>query len=87
MPGAKRAAVVGRYGAGWKLSVSAPPEKGKANDAVIHLLAETLELPRSSVSIVSGQSGRDKVAVLSGISQQAVIDRLTAAASAPGGGA
>ena len=54
---------------------------------MIHLLAETLELPRSSVSIVSGQSGRDKVAVLSGISQQAVVDRLTAAASAPGGGA
>jgi uncharacterized protein YggU (UPF0235/DUF167 family) len=41
--------------------VAAPPERGRANDAVVGLLAEVLEVPSSSVRVVGGQRGRAKV--------------------------
>jgi len=47
--------------------VSAPPERGRANDAVLDLLADTLELPRRSLSIVSGHGAREKVVLMEGI--------------------
>ena len=46
VPGAARPGVSGRYGAGWKIRVAAPPERGRANEAVVALLAETLALDR-----------------------------------------
>ena len=66
-PGARRSELVGRYGDGWKVRVSAPPEGGRANDAVLDLLAAQLDLPRRSLSIVSGHSGREKVVQMNGI--------------------
>ena len=56
-PGAGRAAIVGRYGDGWKVRVTAAPEHGRANDAVLRLLADALSLPRESLTLVSGHSG------------------------------
>jgi uncharacterized protein len=66
-PGARRSELVGRYGDGWKVRVSAPPEGGRANDAVLDLLAAQLDLPRRSLSIGSGHSGREKVVQMHGI--------------------
>ncbi|MEX0673345.1 MAG: DUF167 domain-containing protein [Gaiellaceae bacterium] len=66
VPGARRAGVVGRHGDGWKVRVTAAPERGAANDAVVRLLAETLGLPRRAVTIVSGHSGREKTVELAG---------------------
>jgi uncharacterized protein len=66
-PGARRSELVGRHGDGWKVRVSAPPEGGRANDAVLDLLAAQLDLPRRSLSIVSGHSGREKVVEMHGI--------------------
>ena len=79
-PGA-RAAAVGRHGSGWKLRVAAPPVDGKANEAVLRLLAETLAVPPARVALVSGHGGRDKVVELSGI-DAAETDRRLARASA-----
>ncbi len=59
-PGARSDAILGAHGGALKLSVSAAPEKGKANGAVCALIARALELPASTVEIVSGQTGRDK---------------------------
>jgi uncharacterized protein YggU (UPF0235/DUF167 family) len=56
--------------------VAAPPERGKANDAVLALLAETLAVPRSSLAIVSGEGSRDKVVELAGIEPGEVERRL-----------
>jgi uncharacterized protein (TIGR00251 family) len=66
-PGARRNEVVGRHGDGWKVRVAAAPEGGRANEAVLDLLAERLELPRRSLSIVSGHSAREKVVLMEGI--------------------
>jgi uncharacterized protein (TIGR00251 family) len=66
-PGARRSELVGRHGDGWKVRVTAPPEDGRANDAVLDLLAKGLGLPRRSLSIVSGHSAREKVVRLDGI--------------------
>jgi uncharacterized protein (TIGR00251 family) len=65
-PGASSNAIVGRHGDSWKVRVTAPPEDGKANDAVLRLLAERLELPAGSVTLVSGPSRRDKIVELAG---------------------
>lgn len=75
-PGARRSKLAGRHGDGWKVRVSAPPERGRANEAVLDLLAETLELPRRSLSIVSGHGGREKVVLMEGIGPAETERRL-----------
>jgi uncharacterized protein len=82
-PGAARSVIVGRHGAGWKVRVVAAPEDGKANDAVIRLLADTLALPARDVQIVSGRSSRDKTVALEGMRPEE-IERRLAQASSPG---
>jgi len=77
-PGADRARVVGRHGAAWKVRVTAPPENGKANDAVVRLLAETLDVPRADIVIVSGHGARDKLVTLAGIGPDEIERRLNA---------
>jgi uncharacterized protein (TIGR00251 family) len=81
-PGAGRAAIVGRHGDGWKVRVTQPPEHGRANDAVVRLLANALAVPPDAVAIVSGHSGRDKIVQLTGLGP-ALIARRLESASAP----
>ena len=57
----------------------APAEGGRANDAVVRLLAARLELPRASVSLVSGHGARDKVVELAGVAPDEAERRLAAA--------
>jgi uncharacterized protein (TIGR00251 family) len=59
-PGAGRTAVVGRFGDALKLKVGAPPEGGRANEAVATLLATTLGVGRDAVNLTSGASSRTK---------------------------
>ena len=79
VPGAGSTGVVGRHGNGWKVRVAAPPERGRANDAVVRLLAETLGLPARSVRLVSGLGGRDKMVELAGIDPAETESRLASA--------
>ena len=59
--GASRRRVLGVHGGALKLSVKAPPEKGRANKDVVSLVAETFGLAASDVEILSGESSPDKV--------------------------
>lgn len=78
-PGARQSAVVGRHGEAWKVRVAAPPEAGRANAAVVALLAEELAVERLAVRIVGGRTGRDKIVELTGISLDEAERRLTVA--------
>jgi uncharacterized protein len=79
-PGSARSNIVGRYGEAWKVRVAAPPEDGRANDAVLRLLADTLSVPRASVTLVSGHGARDKIVELTGIDPAEVEQRLSSVA-------
>lgn len=78
-PGARREAVVGLYGGALKVAVRAPPERGRANDAVIALLAHALGLPRRAVQVVAGATRRDKTVAISGLDSSEVRSRLARA--------
>lgn len=75
-PGARRTELVGRHGDGWRARVAAPPERGRANQALIDLLAAALEVPRSSVNIVGGGTARAKVVEVEGLEPAEVERRL-----------
>jgi uncharacterized protein (TIGR00251 family) len=77
-PGAARSEIVGRHGDAWKVRVGAAPERGRANDALLRLLAERLDLPVAQLTIVSGHGGRDKVVELQGLSAAEAAGRLVA---------
>ena len=66
-PGARRTALVGRHGDGWRARVAAPPERGRANVELEDLLAEALEVPRASVCVIAGRASRDKVVEVEGL--------------------
>jgi uncharacterized protein YggU (UPF0235/DUF167 family) len=79
VPGAKRDAFVGPYGFGWKVRVAAAPERGAANRAVVALVARTLRVPERDVTLVSGQTTRDKIVELTGIDASELDGRLASA--------
>ena len=78
-PGAARPAVVGRHGDAWKVRVAAAPERGRANAAVLALVADALRLPRDAVSLVSGAASRDKIVELTGLAPEEIDRRLASA--------
>lgn len=79
VPGSKRPGIVGRHGDAWKIRVSAAPERGAANDAVIELLASALRLDRRDVRLVSGHASRDKIVELAGLPPEETDARLASA--------
>jgi uncharacterized protein len=69
---------VGRHGEAWKLRVSAPPQDGRANAAVVELLASVLRVPARTISVVSGHGARDKLVEVAGIAPDEIDRRLEA---------
>jgi hypothetical protein len=69
-PKAKRNAVGGAHAGALKVAVTAPPEDGRANDAVLEALREALELPRGRIELLSGHTNRNKVVLVRGITPQ-----------------
>jgi uncharacterized protein len=77
-PRAKHDAIIGELGHALKVSLTAPPVEGRANEACIRFLAEFLKVPRSSVTIASGQSSRNKIIRVTGLSAGEFHARLRA---------
>jgi len=75
-PRARRNAIVGELGDALKIALTAPPVDGRANQACIDYFANLLNLPRSSITIASGQSSRNKVIRVVGISADELKRRL-----------
>jgi hypothetical protein len=63
-PGAKKSAVAGLHGDALKLRIAAPPMEGRANEALTAFVAKALGLPRRAVSIVKGESSREKLLLI-----------------------
>ena len=76
-PRAKKNAITGEVGDSLKLSLTAPPVDGKANDACIEFFAKLLEVPRSSITIAAGHSSRNKVIRVAGLTGPQVRQRLS----------
>ena len=79
-PGAKKTAITGLYGEGaaaqLKIAVHAPPIEGRANQALIAFLADTFDLPKNSVELISGELSRSKVFLLRGLPLEKAQARL-----------
>ena len=71
-PGAKKTEFAGLHGDALKIRLAAPPVDGKANEALIRFVAETLGLAKSAVNLKSGQTSRRKVLEVTGSTPQAV---------------
>lgn len=74
--GAGRSEVVGRHGDALKVRVAAPPEAGRANEAIATMLARQLGVKPSAVTLLSGAKGRSKRYAVAGIDVDAAADRL-----------
>ena len=75
-PRAKKNAITGEVGEALKVSLIAPPVDGKANEACVEFFAKLLKVPRSSVSIASGETSRNKVVRVVGLAAEEVGKRL-----------
>jgi uncharacterized protein (TIGR00251 family) len=75
-PRASRDEVLGVHGDAVRIRLRAPPIDGSANDTLIRLVAERLDVPRSTVHLRSGQTSRSKLIVISGVTSEAVAARL-----------
>jgi hypothetical protein len=76
-PRAKKAAITGEIGDALKVSLTTPPVEGRANEACIEFFAKLLKVPRSSVTIASGQTSRNKAIRVAGLTAQQLRDRLS----------
>lgn len=81
VPGASRSRIAGPHGDGVRAQVAAPPERGRANEAVCELLAQALGVPRRAVSVVQGASSPRKVLRIEGLAPDAVAARLASVTS------
>lgn len=75
-PGAKTNKVAGAYGESVKIAVATPPVDGKANKALQKILASWLGTAASSVILVTGMTGREKIFHVSGISPEEAKKKL-----------
>jgi len=75
-PRAKKNAITGEIGDALKIALTAPPVDGKANEACIEFFAKFLKVPRSSVTIASGQTSRNKVIRVVGLSAEELRRRF-----------
>lgn len=77
-PGARRESTGDVHGDALKVSVSAPAEDGRANQALLSLLARWLGAPLASLSLASGWASRDKRVLFAGLTAEELARRLSA---------
>jgi uncharacterized protein (TIGR00251 family) len=77
-PGARRNGVQGEQKRMLKIAVTAPPEDGRANQAILEVLRDTLGLKRSQVELLSGQTSREKKFLIRGVGRAELGARLAA---------
>ena len=76
-PGARRNAIVGEQAGALKVAVTAPPDKGRANDAIVEVLAGALGLKRSQIALMNGATSRQKQFLIHGVTVDQMRKLLT----------
>jgi uncharacterized protein (TIGR00251 family) len=76
-PGSRKEGILGMHGDRLKVAVHSAPEKGKANDAVIAVLAEALGLRKNQIVLQQGATNQNKVMLLVGINQLQAVELLS----------
>lgn len=76
VPGASQNRIAGRFGDALKVQVTAPPEGGRANAAVITLLAEALGVAERQIALLAGATAPRKTLAVAGITAEALLQRL-----------
>lgn len=77
-PGAKVEKLVGVHGDALKIAVQAPPERGRANERLLEVLAEALGLATRALRVVQGAASRDKTVLVAGLTAAELRQRLAA---------
>lgn len=80
-PGARRDALTGEHAGALRVAVTAPPDRGRANEAIAEVIAESLGLRESQVVLISGATSRQKRFLLRGVDPEAaraLLDRVSA---------
>lgn len=68
--------IIGEHDGALKVGITAAPEGGKANDAVVKLLSKLLDVPKSNIEIISGHSSRNKRVAIKGISKRKIEELI-----------
>lgn len=76
IPNAPRTEIVGWLGDALKVKIHAPPVEGRANDALCEFLADHLDLPRRAITVLRGDTSRQKVLRIDGLSSADLQARL-----------
>ena len=82
-PGARENAITGVHEGGLKISLKVPPTDGRANEAMLKLLAETVGGPRANLQLLSGATSRTKFVLLEGVTVADLQSKLAALLDAP----
>ena len=75
-PGARRSGVQGEQAGALKVAVTAPPQDGRANEALVEALREALDVRRSQVELLAGATGRDKRFLIRGLTRAELERRI-----------
>jgi hypothetical protein len=76
VPGSSKTAIAGEFDGMLKVKVSAPPEKGKANAALLDCLGKILGVKRNNITITSGQTNPVKTISVEGINKHELLEKL-----------
>ena len=77
IPNAPRTEIVGWLGDALKVKIHAPPVEGRANEALCDFIAEALQLPRRAVTVLRGDTSRQKLLRITGLNLAETKARLT----------
>lgn len=77
-PGAKKNAIKGERAGSLVVAVTAPPEDGRANDALVEVLKDWLGVKRSQVELITGRTSREKVFLVRGMTAESLNATVTA---------
>ena len=76
VPRAGKNEIQGVHGDALKIRLQAPPVDGKANETLIRFLSDLLKIPRAQITIIAGESGRNKNILITGLSKAELINKL-----------